>query len=424
MLGVVAAIVGGAWWLSASPVEVLPPPPVGPVVPAVEVLPVVAVAPVVVSPPPGVEAPDAGAMAEVVIELVQNGQQLIGTRVELEGPGGRVSRPTDVMGFARFTLPTGSWRIIKPRLPARAVAYDGGSKRDWDLAVEQTTTVPLEVVAPLTQYRHELPSLWRYRVRVVDGRGAPVTGASVVFGSTSLQALTGALGEATFEATERAIQVQARLGDSRSIVRALTPDRLVTLVLEAWTYLDVKVKGPAGASSFVRVMHRDEIVNAGLLGEPMPVPVGSLSVLVRRKVKGSVISGKARIDTREGQLNVLEVELTPAAPITGKVVDGSGRPLPGVGVSFREVTLPVSDSDALIEAIEYQALAQRDGRIARLPASTRTDASGAFSWMPDLSRSADPLFQVIVVETWRNSTDPVLVRLDDAPLIVEAEPAP
>lgn len=404
-------------------------PPPAPVVELVPVRSAAPLTPVVVTPPPVDAPPDAGMLAEVVIELVQNGQQLIGTRVELEGPGGRVSRPTDVMGFARFTLPTGSWRIIKPRLTERPVPYDGGSERDWALAVEQSTTVPLEVVAPLTQFRHELPSTWRYRLRVVDARGAPVLGARVSWGSLGRTQLSDALGEVTFETTEPTVQVQASVGSARSIVRTAAPGQLTTLVLEEWTHLEVKVTGGTG-SAFIRVMHRDEIVAAGFFGEPIQVPVGVLSVLARRNLKGRVHSGKARVEARAGLMNKVDLELSPSPPITGKVVDASGRAMPGVGVHVREVALaelleiarerPGADLDAIGAQLKLRA----DGGTSGLAASVRTDSAGEFAWTPTSTSGPDPLFQVVVVELWRTRAETVLVKLDDAPLTVEVVPAP
>lgn len=413
---VVLAIVAVAWWLSAQAEVVEVPRPSEPIVeraeapapPAPVLEPPSPPEPVVVQPP---APPDAG-LAEVEIEVFEGPKQLVGVRVELEGPGGRVSRPTDIMGFARFNLPTGSWRITAPRRSRSVPPLAGGSRADW-LAAQ---TTPLEVTAPVTRFRLELPVVRKIRGRVVDSQLQPAPGVDVSwapFGTEKRS--TDTLGEFTIETTEPSVEVQAKRGTSRSMVRTANPgDPAITLVLEEWTQLKVDVTGGwGGGRARVRVLHRDEAVAHGYDDEPLLVPAGSLSVWARRNVLGRMHSGRALIDAKVGIVNRVEVVLTPTPPLKGTLVDDTGRPMTGLGVQIREV-------DPTTIAL------RTDGGVQppRAAASTRTNHLGEFSYMPPVTKSVDPLYQVMVVELWRTQADPVLVKLDDAPLNIVVEPVP
>lgn len=432
---VVLAIGFGAWWLSSLPVEVNSSPP-APIAERVEVQPPPPIQPpppepVVMSPPRVLAEPDAGMLAELEIEVVQNGEQLIGVRVELEGPGGRVSRPTDVMGFARFTLPTGSWRITEPALPERIVPYDGGSYDDWAAAIRRTTTAPIEVTAPLTRYRHLMPTLGKFRIRVVDERNQPVIGAEIGFGGFGIseKKFSDHRGELTVETTAEVLQVQARSGSRRSMLRTATAKEVTTLVLEEWTQLKVDTTPTSGGCLYVRVMYRDEVVAVGCFSESILVPVGNLSVLARRNIKGSTYSGRARTDTKAGIENVLEIALSPTPPITGRLVDATGQPMPGLQVLVRLVQFVDARDLGALEAQQHRepilnAVVRRDGGfVGRFAGGTRTNRLGEFSWAPGVGGGPDPIFQVMVVGLWQTKADPVLVKLDDAPLEIEVEPA-
>ena len=418
----VVAIVAVAWWLSANdavaptrvaeqskrpatPVQA----PVIPVVPSTPILPELEpIAPVI---------PDA-ALAEVEIEILEGwGKKAIGVHVELEGPGGAVSRPTDIMGYARFTLPTGSWRITAPgsrrvfRMPS-----DGEIPWDWHATLEQSRSAPLEVTAPISRFRLLLPTVWRVGGRVVDSEREPAPGATVSwapFGPLDTR-VTSTDGSFTIETTEETVLVQAKRGSARSRSRAVSPrEHSVTLVLEEWTQLKVDVNSSGGDRGRVRVLHRDELIAHGSDDEPLLVPVGHLTLLARRNVRGHVHAGKAEIDTKAEIINHVEVDLSPTPPLRGTLVDGEGRPMAGLGVFVREV-------DPTTIALRSNGGVQPP----RAAASTITNHLGEFTWMPHLTRSADPVYQVMVVELWRTQADPVLVRLDDAPLNIVVEPAP
>ncbi len=433
VIAVVLLIIACAWWLSAQ-AEVVDVPPTSP--PLVEraeppTIPVpVAVPslpePVVVQP---AAAPDAG-LAEVEIEVFEGPKHLVGVRVELEGPGGRVGRPTDIMGFARFTLPTGAWRITKPepRKP-QVVPYDGGSRQDWGEAWERAQTTPLEVTAPLTRFRIELPVVRKLRGLVVYANMQPAAGADVSwapFGSLE-STVTDTTGVFTIETTEEALPLQAKRGSAHSPLRTASPGQPLKLVLEEWTQLKVDATPKKGGCLFVRVMHRDEIVAVGCEDEPMLVPVGHLSVLARKNIRGRAHSGRARIDALAGLENHVEVELSPTPPITGTLVDAAGKPMPGLGLHIRQVELRTLADAAGTRAPQttLTALLRRaDGGVPPLAATIRTNYLGEFEWMPAIDRSPDPIYQVLVVELWQTKADPVLVKLDDAPLSIVVEPTP
>lgn len=430
----VVFIIVAAWWLTTLPAEVNPSPPSEvvervelPAPPGPQVAPPVA-EPVAAAPTALRAEPDAGVLAEVEIEVVQNWKQLIGVRVELAGPGGRVSRPTDVMGFARFTLPPGSWRITRPELPLRLLPYDGGSRDAWLAESERASAPPLEVTAPLTRYRLELPTLRKFRGRVVDCRGQPVIGAEVRWGGLGVleKKFSDPLGGFAVETAAEVLRVQASFGSARSMVRTARPDEVITLVLEEWTQLKVDVSGAGYGHAFVRVSHRDEIVALGLDDEWLQVPVGALSVLARRSLRGRPHSGKGPVDAKAGIENHLELELHPTPPITGTLVDADGRPMPGLGVHLRQVEYVEAPSSVKEPGAWQTTLAtivrRGDGGVPALTATTRTNHLGEFAWMPGVGRSPDPVFQVIVVELWQAKADPVLVQLDDAPLEIVVEP--
>jgi hypothetical protein len=289
--------------------------------------------------------------------------------------------------------------------------------------------LPLIVTAPLTRYRVELPTEWVLRGRVVDRNNHPVVRAEVSwapFGNLD-QTVTDMQGEFSIRTTEPALRVRASRGATRSMLRSAGPGQPLTLVLEEWTQLKVTSTPDSGGCLFVRVMHRDEIVAVGCDGEPMLVPVGQLSVLARRSIKGRALSGRARIESRAGIENRLEVELGPTPPITGTLVDSSGNPMPGVALHIRQLewlepraALGFPGEEPALNAL----LRRADAGVPALSATTRTNNLGEFSWQPTFGRTPDPIFQVVVLEMWQARADPVLVKLDDAPLSIEVEPAP
>lgn len=109
----------------------------------------------------------------------------------------------------------------------------------------------------------------------------------------------------------------------------------------------------------------------------------------------------------------MEIELKRTPPISGVLVDAAGNPMRGLGV-------------AILEVDPTTVMLRGDGGIGAQLASvtTRTNERGEFSWEPRAITSPDPLYQVAVVELWQAKADPVLVRLDDAPLSIVVEPAP
>lgn len=419
----VVAIVAVAAWLSA---EVAAPLPV-PVVVAPDVPP----PPVVIAPPPaptpspepvdaGVDA-GAAALAEVEIEVLEFGQRLVGARVELEGPGGRVGRPTDIMGFARFTLAEGTWRVVQPERRARVPRIDGGGWRDIERALEQARTTPLEVRAPLTRLRIEHHAFKRVQGRVVDLRGRPVLGATITSRRYELDAdaivgLSGGDGSFGFETEDDPVLIQAHLHRARSTLRSAGAGE-TTLVLEPWTTLKVQVHGPfSDVPAHVRVVHRGEFAAGGRSDEPILVPVGALELLARRGASGTVFSGRASTTTtmwRDEHEAHVSLSLTPA--LRGRVVDTRGHPMPGITVVTREL-----DFTAQLQLVDGGAPATEE----IYGPSTVTDPLGEFKLPWPGLRSAVPVYMVAATGLWR-TTRLTLVGLDEAaPLTVEVAPAP
>lgn len=409
----VLLIAAGAWWLTTLEVQqpqVVPSPPevaslVAPPSPP-PALPVV--------PPPVVDAGQPLVLAEVEIEVVQDGQRLVGTRVELEGPGGTVSRPTDVMGFARFTLQEGPWRVTDPpRRVGPSPRVDAGVYRDpvalraLQEELDRARTTPLEVRAPLTRLRLELPRVELLAGRVVDERGAPVPGAAVA-GKT-----TGRDGTFSIETFGEVVVLQARLGARRSVPRTLKAPGPVELVLQDWTRLHVEVVGPRGGSAIVQVRQHDDVIIVGWEDDSFWVPVGQLDLLARRNVKGRIFSGRASVKVEADQENEAVVVLRPSPPLRGRLLTTTGAALGGLTLEARELDMS-RGAQRPDGGVEWEIVSRVSGT---------TDHLGEFSLLPPLTRSADPVYQLEVMGLWQ-ATRTVLVRIDDAPVELEIAPAP
>ncbi|MDP1826075.1 MAG: carboxypeptidase-like regulatory domain-containing protein [Archangium sp.] len=420
----VVAIVGVSWWLSAEVAAPLPVP--GPIVEPVASPQSVAIPALLVPTPlpePVDAAVDAGSavLAEVEIEVYENGRRLVGARVELEGPGGRVGRPTDIMGFARFTLAEGPWRVTQPERRARVPRIDGGKWRDIELALERARTTPLEVRAPLTRLRIDLHTLKRVRGRVVDLRGRPVPGAAITSRRYELDAdaivgVSRGDGSFVFETEDDPVLIQAHFDRARSTLRGAGADE-TTLVLEPWTTLKVQVQGPfSDVPAHVRVLHRGDFAAGGRSDEPILVPVGALELLARRGANGAVFSGKASTTTTMWRdENEAQISLSLAAPLRGMVVDTSGQPMPGITVVAREL-----DFAAQLQLADGGSPATEE----IYGPSTVTDPLGEFKLPWPGLRSAVPVYMVAVTGLWRTHRL-TLVGLDEtAPLTVEIAPAP
>lgn len=410
----VLTIVAGAWWLSLEVAAALPAPAVAaPVVPPEAV--VVAALPVAGPSDPPVDAAvagepvDAGRLAEVEIEVFEDGVRQVGSRVELEGPAGRSEgRPLDIMGIARFTLVEGLWRITSPdRRNVVIPPYDGGSRDDWAHEAQLAYTTPLEVRAPLTRFRLELPRVHLVRGRVLSVKGEPVVGAQVAlvrserFGWAVRTDWGGAF---KFETEAGPVTLYARLGTSRSVPRALTAPGEQDLVLEPWTWLRVNLIGPGSGPACVRVQHRGDFVTEATSAFPIEVPVGHLELLTRRLVRGRLFSARGEADVLDDGADV-DLYFKPSQPIRGRLLDASGRAVAGVDVRITEVDVTKPT----------------DGGVT-WNNSTTSNSVGQFSFSPASLDCADPVYQLAVALPWR-TTRQVLVRLDDAPLEVMIEPA-
>ena len=414
---VVLLIIAGAWWLSAE--EPAAPVVLAPTIlderPAAPPLPlqnVVAPVAAVVAPLP--VAVDAG-LAEVEIEVFDDGVRQVGIRVELEGPGGHTGRPVDIMGFARFTLQEGSWRVIQPeRRNARVAPVGGVSWAENQAAWRLARTTPFEARGPLTRLRIDLPRVLSVSGRVVDATGRPVPGADVAWSLFDFDrgrgfAQTDALGRFELETTEENVMVRARLGPARSAPQPVKAPGTRELVLEPWTRIRVAVSGPGAGPAMVRVIQRGVLVAAASSDEFLWVPLGPVDVLARRNRGGRIYSGKTAFKVTQ-ETDRVEVSLAPSPPLRGRLVDGSGNALGGLSVEAAEIEL--DDRPEL-----PRGLASRLVTVA----STTTNALGEFSLAPALRSSAEPVYLVTVTGLWRTQRQ-VMVSLDDAPLEIVVEP--
>lgn len=423
---VVMSIGVGAWWLSA---EVAAPRPI-PVV----VAPVVSPPSVVIAAPEPTPSPhpvdagaptgpvDAGRLAEVEIEVYDDGVRQVGIRVELEGPGGqREGRPIDVMGVARFTLEEGAWRVTSPKQRNVALPrYDEGSRSDWVNEAHLAYSTLFEVRAPLTRLRVDLAPRRIVRGQVLDVKDRPVSSAAIelireaprirdldfVIGLRGTVAFTDGEGHFEFEADSESVVIQARSGNSRSVPRVVKAPGERTLVLEPWTILRVKVVGPGSAPACVRVTRRGEFVAAGASDSPIEVPEGSVEILAMRSALSRGYSGRAEATLADVEAGEALVRLKPLQPIRGRLVNASGGPVPGVTVSMRAVD-------------PTRAVMIPDGGIVRPASSSVSGPTGEFSLTA--ATCDDPIWLVTVGGLWRTAHQ-VLVRLDDAPIEVVIEP--
>lgn len=409
---VVLVIIALTWWLTpeeplaAEPTRVVEPIalPASSVMPP---LPSLEPNPPVLEVPPTVAIVDAG-WAEVEIEVVENGVRQVGTRVEIDGPGGRAGRPTDVMGFARFTLQEGPWRVTQPARRGVSVSYDGGSRADFAAASLLARTTPFEVRAPLTHLRLEVPRALIIRGRVLDLKGRPVAGAEV---SDQVNALTvsDALGQYTLEVTGEKVSVQARLGSSRSILKSVTAPGERDLVLEPWTLLRVEaLTGSKPRLARLLVLQHSVVVATGVSETSLWVPMGPLEILARRNAKGGVLTGKSTVTASE-VTDIVQVFLAPSPPISGRLVDLAGTPLAGVTLEATELRPEVPGG----------VVARLGGGVA-----TTTSPRGEFALAPALGDSADPVYLLTITGGLWKTTRKVMVRIDDGPLEVTAEPTP
>lgn len=425
---VVVLIAAGAWWLSSGEVAEAPAPAVLEQIPSSRGLPLpmdpIASAPTTppAQPPPPAHT-DAGGLADVEIEVVDDGQRLVGTRVELQGPGGIVSRPTDVMGFARFTLEEGLWRVTQPRRRnVKLPRVEGESWRDqskWaalELAHRQAYTTPLEVRAPLTRLRLELPGLRELRGRVIDQRGNAVFGAEVTCRASEIELAsivtrTGPSGTFSCETRGDQVFVQASLGEARSPMRSVRLPGAAELILEPWARLRVDVMGLDDGPSGVRVYQGGSFATEGSSEEPLLVPLGNVDLLARKSARGRAFTGRAFAKVMADQKNHVVVYLQPSPPLRGRLVDAGGRPVAGVEVRADEIDMTTT-AELPDGGVFWRVFAS---------GSTTTNHAGDFSLSPPLRCCVDPIFRVTVLGLWRASRH-VLVRFDDAPLEVVVEP--
>lgn len=412
--GAVLLISAGAWWLSAQeepppPVALAPTinePPAPPILPQPKVVPPVALLPLPVA------VVDAG-LAEVEIEVFDDGVRQVGIRVEIEGPTGSLeSRPTDVMGFARFSVAEGPWRVTQPERRNARVPLDGGASWAENQAAGRLAhSTPFEVRGPLTRLRLDLPRVLTVGGRVVDTRGRPVPGADVAWSLFDFDhgrgfTQTDALGRFELETTEENVMVRARLGPARSAPQPVKAPGMRELALEPWTRIRVAVSGPGAGPAAVRVIQRGVVVAAGSSEDFLWVPLGSVDVQARRNARGRIFSGKTALKVTQ-DTDTADVSLSPSPPLRGRLVDGSGNALGGLSVEAAEIEL-----DDRLDGLSSSLVTV---------ASTTSNTLGEFSLTPALRGSAEPVYLVRVMGLWRTKRQ-VMVSLDDAPLEVVVEP--
>ncbi|MEW5740156.1 MAG: carboxypeptidase-like regulatory domain-containing protein [Myxococcota bacterium] len=329
------------------------------------------------------------AAGELTITLLSEGQPIPGPRIALRSATGEeVSRPTDVMGQARFVLAHGSWLVMAPEeVSGRAI--DVG-----EAPVSVTLVLPPEL--PVTGL-------------VVDASGAPVPSVDVLeerappFGA-SRRARTDGEGRFSFSTREETLVLSAESGSSRASVRVRPPATGVTLRLEPTAPLPLITPGQVAASVVVYPTRGDPI-EASLQGRAeVRVPVQELEVRALRVVNGRLFLARHHVAPRGGSFDALVLEFEEAPPITGVVLDPSKRPLAAVQVSL-------ALSPLLANGATPQVL------------TVLTDPSGAFEFVPRSVRGADPVYDLHVLRPWTEAA-PTRVRLGDGPVVIYAVPLP
>jgi hypothetical protein len=209
-------------------------------------------------------------------------------------------------------------------------------------------------------------------------------------------------GHFSFLTTEESLDLVATRGDARAQMHVVPPASGLVLRLERLAVLSVIP--PQGVRVLLSVSSRSTTVLHQLTGPTeLRVPVGELDARGLAIIRSKLQRASHRLTVKTDQPNVLRLEFAPAPPISGVVRDASGHALTGVHVGLN-----------LAPALP--------GTPPRAQEMTLTDDQGRFELLPRIVRGGDPVYEVHLMPPW-HELHPVLVRLGDAPLLIEAEPS-
>lgn len=374
---IVALLIAVAW-RSRTDDEVRPLLPLAGPAPLQEVIGtgVAAMAEPVTPPAPVRPQPDAGSLTSLEVEVFLDGRHAAGQLVELMRKEDRtlVSRPADVMGFARFELAPGAWELTEPMETARTIELK-----------DEALRVTLKLTSPRP-----------FTIRVVDEAGVPAQGAKVTIDDD--EAIAGLDGTVHRETRAERLTIGASTTTAIAVSRVVKVAPELELRLEPAGTLTVGVEGWAGRHpGWLRLERGFEVVGTFYdFGMPVLVPTGVIRATVRARDSRGLVRGAGEVTVKAGEVLTLDLKSARQRPIGGRVVDASGQTLSGIGVTLSEfeATWPSHTSTVTLP----------DGRftfpVAHLP-------------------PGDPVFELRVDPPWWIPERRMLTRLDDEPLTIE-----
>lgn len=327
VLVVSLAIAGGTFALvralSNEPVptpplaEQPPPPPTPPIV-----VPPVVYAPALPSP---VDAGTTVVAGDVRLHVTFKGSTAVGTRLELEAAdGGRLSGTVDTMGNLLLPLENGVWAVRSPRAEPSTLRIDAVSRTQ----THEVTVLPERLISG----------------RVVDAQGEPVGGAFITAESETQSwrgrsDTTGVFAVAT--PTDDRLSVTAESAFQRSvphIVRA--PQQGLLLSLQSSYPFEVSATGAHAATARIVVRHGFGMKTCIARCE-VKVAEGEVVVSAVAFDGANVFSARAtqRVTAKGG----VRLKLEPAPPLTGRLTDPTGAPVPGATLRLNRFNLSNTD---------------------------------------------------------------------------------
>lgn len=355
-------------------------PPSAPTRTAPAQAPAATVAEVVVPPAPAdaAPAPDGGVLTSLEVEVFFDGKHAAGQLVELMRKEDRlwVSRPTDIMGFARFELSPGVWELTEPSTAAQPIQL-----RDEAQSVTLNLTTPRPFV-----------------IRVVDDTGRPAPGATVTIDTE--EAVAGLDGTVHRETRAETLKLGASTSTAIAVARVVKVAPELELRLEPAGTLTVTVEGRAGKQpGWLRLERGSEPVGTFCdFGVPVLVPAGVIHAILRTSDWRGLVRGAGELTVKPGEQLTLTLTPVRQPPIVGTVVDSAGQPLSGI----------------VVEMMEFESL-------RRFRASTVTNQHGRFAFSMAQAAGCDPVFELRVEPPWWSPGRRLLTRLDDAPLTIEVQ---
>lgn len=330
----------------------------------------------VVPPPPMRVTPDAGALTSLEVEVFLDGKHAAGQLVELMRNEDRswVSRPTDVMGFARFELAPGVWELTEPTEAARTIEL-----KDEAQSVTLNLTTPRPFV-----------------IRVVDEAGVPAAGAKVTIDTD--ETIAGLDGTVHRETRAETLKIGASTSRAIAVSRVVKVAPELELRLEPAGTLTVEVEGRAGKHpGWLRLERGSEGVGTFCdFGMPVLVPTGVIHATLRTTDWRGLVRGVGELTVKAGEDLTLVVKPDRQPPIVGTIVDSVGRHSSGIVVTMTEFE------------------SRRPLRV-----STVTNRQGRFGFSAAHLTACDPVFELHVEPPWWTPGRRLLTRLDDEPLTIE-----